>query len=77
MRERPAEIDLGTHELAVSNRQNFGITKDFPVGASSLVGHEDTVVVPDEMDELEVRCALTVGPTRSKFDDRFDCPEDC
>jgi hypothetical protein len=62
----------------VSNRQNFGIARDVAVAASSFVGHEDTIVVLDEIDELEVRYALTVGPTaRGKFVDRYDCRADC
>src|ERR1700681_714279 len=57
----PAEIDLHVGDLAVLDREYFGISEAAAAGAP-LVGDEHPFTVGDEVDEFEALGRLAVWP---------------
>ena len=62
MRQRPAEVHFRVHQLAVTNSQDFGVSKAIAASVSAFVGHEHAFTLLHEMDEFEVGGVRAVGP---------------
>ena len=62
MRQRPAEIDLGLDDPAVSDGQDFGIAETLAVRALSFICHEHPLAVGNQVDELKFGNRPAVGP---------------
>ena len=62
MRQRPAEIDLGLDDPAVSDGQDFGIAETLAVRALSFVCHEHPLAVGNQIDEFKPRNRFAIGP---------------
>src|ERR1022692_3633951 len=62
VRQRPAEVHFRVHQLAVTNSQDFGISKAIAASVSPFVGHEHALALLREMDEPEVGGVRAVGP---------------
>ena len=62
MRHWPAEIALNFDHLAITERQNFGVSESLGTLALAVIGDEDPITFSDQVYELELGDHGAVGP---------------
>ena len=75
---RPSKINLGFDDLTTAKSENLCIAKPPATNRTSFIGHENSVAMGQEVDELEPLYLFTVRPAVREIrpPGRCDCQAD-
>ena len=62
MWNRPSEIHLDVNDLTAAKGEDLGVSKTPAANRNPLIGHENTIAIRHEVDEVEPLCPLAVWP---------------